>query len=130
VENLEITLETELTQHGIALKEIIPRHSETNAIAEQANRKILTICRTAIIPTKEGIPKSQWDTAPKSAAYIRNRIPHNTLARTPIEIILNRGVEGTLVTARRYFLKKGKTKKKKIGKKKLRTKRNVCISSS
>jgi len=42
-------LQTELRQSGIQLKETVPRHSETNAAAERANRTILTMGWTALI---------------------------------------------------------------------------------
>lgn len=35
-------LGAELKQRGITLKEMVPHHSETNAIAERVNRTILT----------------------------------------------------------------------------------------
>lgn len=43
----ELTIE--LKQRGITLKETVPQHSETIAIAERANRTILTMSRTAIL---------------------------------------------------------------------------------
>jgi transposase InsO family protein len=46
---------TELRQRGIIMKETIPYHSETNPIAEQVKRTIMTIARTAIIAKK--LPK-------------------------------------------------------------------------
>jgi len=52
-------LQTELKQRGIQLKETVPRHSETNAIAERANHTIFTISRTALIAAE--IPKGYWD---------------------------------------------------------------------
>ena len=55
-------LSTELKQRGIILKETMPRHSETNAIAERMNRTILTMSRSAIIAAKN-LPKSLWDKA-------------------------------------------------------------------
>ena len=42
-------LQTELWQRDIQLKETIPRHSETNAVVERANRTIFTMSRTALI---------------------------------------------------------------------------------
>jgi len=48
-------LATELKQRGIILKETVPQHSETNAIAEKINRTIFTMNRTAII--RSGLPK-------------------------------------------------------------------------
>ena len=51
----------ELTQRGITLKETVPRHSETNAVVERANRTIMTMSRTAIISAE--LPKSLWNKA-------------------------------------------------------------------
>jgi len=48
-------LEIELQQRGITLKPTIPKHSETNAIIERANRIILEMSRTALISA--GLPK-------------------------------------------------------------------------
>jgi len=50
-----------LKQQGIIQKETVPRHSETNAIAERANRTIMTMTRTALIAA--GLPKGLWDKA-------------------------------------------------------------------
>lgn len=51
-------LSMELKQRGITLKETVPRYSETNAVAERANRTIFTMSRTAILATNVGLPKS------------------------------------------------------------------------
>jgi len=78
---------TELNQQGITLKETVPRHSETNAIVERANRTILEMSRIGLIAA--GLPKGLWDKASDSAAYTKNRLPHKALGgKTPIEIIL------------------------------------------
>lgn len=49
-------LAMELKQHGIIIKKTVLRHSETNAIAERANRTIFTMRRTAIIAAQD-LPK-------------------------------------------------------------------------
>ena len=84
-------LSAELRQRGISLKETVPRHSETNAVAERMNRTILTMSRTAIIAA-ENLPKSLWDKASAWAAYTKNRLPHKSLPdqKTPAEILLDR----------------------------------------
>ena len=56
----------ELNQRGISLKETVPRHSETNAIIERANRTILEMSRTGLIAA--GLPKGLWDELPRSLA--------------------------------------------------------------
>ena len=83
-------LAIELKQRGITLKETVPRHSETNAIAERANRTIFTMSRVAIIASK--LPKSLWDKASAWAAYTKNRLPHKSLpeGKIPVELLLNR----------------------------------------
>jgi len=82
-------LETELQQWGIILKPTIPKHSETNAIIERANRTILEMCRTVLISA--GLPKGLWDKASDAMAYTKNRVPHKTLqGKTPIEIFLSK----------------------------------------
>jgi len=67
-------LQTELRQRGIQLKETVPRHSETNAVAERANRTIFTMSRTALIAAE--IPKGYWDKASLWAVYVKDRLPH------------------------------------------------------
>jgi len=82
-------LETELQQRGMALKPTIPRHSETNAIIERANRTILKMSQTALISAK--LPKGLWDKASDAMAYTKNRVPHKTLqGKTPIEVFLQK----------------------------------------
>jgi len=82
-------LETELQQRGITLKPTIPRHSETNAIIERANRTILEMSRTALISAK--LPKGLWDKASDAMAYTKNRVPYKTLqGKTPIEVFLQK----------------------------------------
>ena len=84
-------LASELKQRGITLKETVPRHSETNAIAERINRTILEMSRTAIIATNGTLPKSIWDKASAWAAYTKNRVPHKSLkGKTPIELFLEK----------------------------------------
>ena len=81
-------LQTELQQRGIQLKETVPRHSETNAVAERANRTIFTMSRTALIGAE--IAKGYWDKASLWAVYTKNRLPHKSLlaGKTPIELLL------------------------------------------
>ena len=84
-------LANELKQRGITLKETVPGHSETNAVAERTNRTILTMSRTAIIAS--GLPKSLWDKASAWAAYTKNRMPHKTHQKVPAEVLLDRNPE-------------------------------------
>ena len=81
-------LQTELRQRGIQLKETVPKHSETNAVAERANRTIFTMSRTALIGA--GIAKGYWDKASLWAVYTKNHLPHKSLSKgkTPIELLL------------------------------------------
>lgn len=69
---------------------MIPRHSETNAIAERANRTIFTMSRTAILAA--GMQKSLWDKATAWAAYMKNQLHHKSLPnqKIPAEILLDR----------------------------------------
>jgi len=76
----------ELKQRGTTLKETVPYHSETNAIAERINRTILGMNRTAIAAS--GLPKRLWDKVCLYSAYAKNRIPDKSLdGRFPYEII-------------------------------------------
>jgi len=81
-------LQTELRQRGIQLKETVPRHSETNAVVEQANCTIFTMSRTALIAVE--MPKGYWDKASLWAIYVKNWLPHKALPKglTPVEILL------------------------------------------
>ena len=83
-------LAKELKQRGIILKETVPRHSETNTIAERANRTIFTMNRTAIMAA--GLPKSLWDKTSKWAIYTKNRMHHKSLpnSKTPIKVFLEK----------------------------------------
>jgi len=66
-------LQTELRQRGIQLKETVPQHSETNAVAERANRNTLTMSRTALIAAD--VPKEYWDKALPKVTPIELLIP-------------------------------------------------------
>jgi len=63
-------LQTELRQGGIQLKETVPQHSETNAVAERANCTILSMSRTALIAVE--LPKGYWDKVSVWAVYVKN----------------------------------------------------------
>jgi len=76
-------LEAELQQREITLKPTIPRHSETNAVIERANRTILEMSRTALFSS--GPPKGLWDKASDAMAYTKNRVPHKcTMGKPPL----------------------------------------------
>jgi len=75
-------LEIELQQRGITLNPTIPRHSETNAIIERANRTILEMSRTALISA--GLPKGLWDKASDAIAYTKNRVPIRPSKEKPL----------------------------------------------
>ena len=72
---------------GIQLKNTVPRHSETNAIIERLNRTLQDMARTAMISS--GI-KGLWGDAIQWAAYTKNRIPHKTIGKAPIEALLGK----------------------------------------
>ena len=86
-----IRLEYYCKRKGIRMKETVPGHSETNAIAERANRTIITMARTAIKGTNGQIAANRWDEAASWAVYTKNRVPHRTLSgRCPIEIMMSK----------------------------------------
>ena len=90
-----------LRRKGIDAKPTVPYHSETNAVAERANRTIVTNIRANL----GELPKSLWSLAMSYSIYMRNRLPHATLAgKCPLEII-RRGVD--LVIERKMFRKFG-----------------------
>jgi len=79
-------LAIELNQRGTSLKETMPYHSETNAIAERMNRTILDINGTAIAAS--GLPKGICNKVSQFSAYTKNRIPHKLLdGKSPHEIM-------------------------------------------
>jgi len=85
--NTELAIE--LKQRGTSLKETVPYHSETNAIAERMNRTILDMNRTAIAAS--GMPKGEWGKVSKHSAYTKNRVPHKSLeGKTPVEVIFGK----------------------------------------
>ena len=71
---------------GIQLKEIVPHHSETNAIIERLNRTLQDMARTAMISSGLKL----WGDAIQWAAYTKNRIPHKTLGKSPIEALIGK----------------------------------------
>jgi len=62
-----------LRAKGIALKETVPYHSQTNAVAERTNRTLITMARTALLHSN--LPKALWPEAEAHAAYTKNRTP-------------------------------------------------------
>jgi len=81
-------LQAELRQRGIQLKETVPKHSETNAVAERANRTNFTTSKTALIAAE--MPKGYWDKASLWAIYVKNHLPYKLLPKglTLVEILL------------------------------------------
>jgi hypothetical protein len=76
-----------LRTRGISLKETVPYHSQTNAVAERTNRTLVTMARTALLHAK--LPKNLWPEAVAHAAYTKNRTPHQTLSgKSPVELLL------------------------------------------
>ena len=77
-ESRNTELAIELKQRGTSLKETVPYHSETNAIAERMNRT----------HEPNGHCSLEWDKVSKNLAYTKNRIPHKSLGgKTPVEIL-------------------------------------------
>ena len=74
---------------GIKLKETVPHHSETNAVIERLNRSLQDMARTAMIAA--GM-KGLWGDAIQWAAYTKNRIPHKTTGKAPIEALMTKPV--------------------------------------
>ena len=77
---------------GIQLKETVPHHSETNAIIERLNRTLQDMARTAMISSGLKL----WGDAIQWAAYTKNRIPHKTLGKSPIEALIGKGDRSNL----------------------------------
>ena len=77
-------------KRGTRTKETIPYHSETHATIERLNRTLQDMARTAMIAA--GL-KGLWGDAIQWAAYTKNRVPHKTLRKSPIEVLLNKQVD-------------------------------------
>jgi hypothetical protein len=90
----------ELRQRGIIAKETAPYHSETNALIEQVNRSIMAIARAATIGAK--MPKNTWSDATQWATYTKNRMPHKTTGKDPIELLLKRDPAAERKNLRKY----------------------------
>lgn len=70
------------------MNEIVPGHNETNAVAERANQKIITMGRTALKGTNGKIGENKWDEAVSWETHTKNRVVHKTLSiRCPVEIM-------------------------------------------
>ena len=64
-----------LVSRGTTLKPSVPHHSETNAVAELANRTIMTMIRANL----SGLPKNLWSYAMDYSAFVKNRLPLSVL---------------------------------------------------
>ena len=75
-----------LRKRGIVEKPTIPHHSQTNSVAERANRWLVNMIRTCLYTS----PKSLWPYAMEHSIFIKNRLPHRALPahRAPIEVVL------------------------------------------
>ncbi|MBC8079188.1 MAG: DDE-type integrase/transposase/recombinase, partial [Gorillibacterium sp.] len=78
----------ELRQRGILTKETVPYQSDTNPFVERVNRAIMTMARTATFGSN--MPRSTWSDATQWATYTKNRLPHKTTGKAPIEGLLKR----------------------------------------
>ena len=83
-------LKTWGTKRGTRTKETVPYHSGTHATIERLNRTLQDMARTAMIAA--GL-KGLWGDAIQWAAYTKNRIPHKTLGKSPIEVLLNKPID-------------------------------------
>ena len=75
-----------LRKRGTAEKPTVPHHSQTNSVAERANRWLVNMIRTYL----HTCPKSLWPYAMEHSIFTKNRLPHRALPayRSPIEVIL------------------------------------------
>lgn len=64
-------------QNGIQLEYTIPYTPQQNGVSERFNRSLVEKARSMIADS--GLPKNLWGEAVKTAAYIMNRIPSNSL---------------------------------------------------
>ena len=75
-----------LRKRGIAEKPTVPHHSQTNSVAERANRWLVNIIRTCL----HTCPKSLWPYAMEHSIFTKNRLSHQALPayRAPVEVVL------------------------------------------
>ena len=73
-----------LRKRGIVEKSTVPHHSQTNSVAERANRWLVTMIRTCL----HQYPKSLWPHAMEHSIFTKNRLRHRALWKSPIELIL------------------------------------------
>jgi choline dehydrogenase-like flavoprotein len=64
------------------------QYHETNALIERVNRSIMAIARPATIGVK--MPKNTRSDATQWATYMKNRMPHKTTGKSPLEMLLKR----------------------------------------
>jgi len=74
-----------LSNRGTKIHPTVPYHSETNTVAERANRTIMTMIRANL----DILPKSLWSYAMDYSAFVKNRLPSLVLnGKSPIEIAI------------------------------------------
>lgn len=88
-EYIGATLETWLRQEGINHEFSNPHEPEQNGNAERLNRTLGDMARTMLSASK--LPKTFWNYAYLTAAYLHNRIPNSiTGEKTPYELFFNK----------------------------------------
>ncbi|GBM30067.1 Copia protein [Araneus ventricosus] len=69
---------------GVMIDPAPPYSPPVNGVAERANRYLLAKARALIYEAK--LPKSYWGYAVQTAAYLKNRIPNQTVGNLPFEL--------------------------------------------
>jgi transposase InsO family protein len=74
-----------MQRKGITHQVTAPYSSASNGVAERTNRGILDPMRSMI--KHAGLPKSYWAEAATVAVYLKNRLIHRILGKTPYEVL-------------------------------------------
>ncbi|GBN05325.1 Retrovirus-related Pol polyprotein from transposon TNT 1-94 [Araneus ventricosus] len=69
---------------GVMIDPAPPYSPPLNGVAERANRYLLEKARALIYEAK--LPKSYWGYAVQTAAYLKNRIPNQTVGNLPFDL--------------------------------------------
>ena len=66
----------------------MPGTLEQNGVAERRNQTLMDMVRSMISGTK--FPQSFWGEALQTVMYLLNRVPSNSVPKTPFELWTNR----------------------------------------
>ena len=74
-----------LQEHGIVAEYTMPSSPNKNGVAERRNRTLMDMIRSMLSNSK--LPRSLWNEALKTIAYILNRVPTKVVPKTLFELL-------------------------------------------